>query len=219
MAKIMVRRILIILLLTACAALPLAACHHSGSGAYKYAPDSVFGSRYDPGDTWAIYWYICGGDLESGHPRAGGGGGNGRFGAASDDLYEMLSVNLPENVTVVIEMSGTKNWQALEIDNEHANKLIEANPFYSLFEIDSGAYRGVAKTVQSVAVKAALIVRDDLSEDLAYSITRALFAYKNEIAASHAMGAYLDAAGAMEGITVPLHPGAKRYYREIDVIR
>jgi TRAP transporter TAXI family solute receptor len=119
----------------------------------------------------------------------------------------------------IAKLASTHDIILLEIDDEHANKLIEANPFYSLFEIDSGAYRGVAKAVRTVAVKAALIVRDDLSEDLAYSITRALFAYKNEIDASHPMGAYLDAAGAVEGITVPLHSGAKRYYREIGVIR
>jgi TRAP-type uncharacterized transport system substrate-binding protein len=33
------------------------------------------------------------------------------------------------------------------------------------------------------------------------------------------MGIYLNAADTMEGITVPFHPGAKRYYREIDVVR
>jgi len=108
----MMRKTLIALLLTLFLLLLLTA---SGSGGYKYVPESVFGAKYGPSDTWAIYWYICGGDLESGYPRADGKESD-RFGAATDDLSEMLSVSLPENVTVVIEVGGTKNWRAYDID-------------------------------------------------------------------------------------------------------
>lgn len=43
---------------------------------------------------WAIYWYLCGSDLESKH------------GSASADIDEMLSVMLPEGIKVVIETGG-----------------------------------------------------------------------------------------------------------------
>lgn len=49
--------------------------------------------------TWAIYWYLCGSDLES----------NGGF--ATSDLMEMMEVALPENVRVVIQTGGAKTWQ------------------------------------------------------------------------------------------------------------
>lgn len=42
-------------------------------------------------ETWAVYWYLCGSDLES------------QYGCATEDLSEMLEVSLPENVTVVVE--------------------------------------------------------------------------------------------------------------------
>lgn len=42
------------------------------------------------GDSWVIYWYLCGSDLES------------NAAAATTDLQEMLQVTLPENVKVVI---------------------------------------------------------------------------------------------------------------------
>ena len=64
---------------------------------------NVYGD-IQPG-TWAIYWYLCGTDLES------GGGKPGRGGAATMDLQEMLEVTLPDNVTVVIETGGAKKWQ------------------------------------------------------------------------------------------------------------
>ncbi|MDR0818674.1 MAG: hypothetical protein LBN43_03770 [Oscillospiraceae bacterium] len=70
------------------------------------APEHI--STYDgPPGTWAVYWYLCGSDLESGsksdRPEAGG--------AATSDLSEMLKVALPDNVTVIIETGGAKEWK------------------------------------------------------------------------------------------------------------
>ena len=44
--------------------------------------------------SWAVYWYLCGSDLES------------EGGFATSDLSELMEVELPENVTVVIETGG-----------------------------------------------------------------------------------------------------------------
>lgn len=49
--------------------------------------------------SWAVYWYLCGSDLET----------NGGF--ATTDLEEMLQVDLPENVNVVIQTGGAAEWQ------------------------------------------------------------------------------------------------------------
>lgn len=49
-------------------------------------------------ETWAIYMYICGSDLET------------DAAAATKDILEMLEVNLPENVTVVMLIGGARQW-------------------------------------------------------------------------------------------------------------
>ncbi|NLW78222.1 MAG: clostripain [Ruminococcaceae bacterium] len=64
---------------------------------------TALGALYDPDDTWAVYWYLCGSDLES------------DGGAASTDLEEMFEVQLPDNVTVVVETGGAATWM-LDID-------------------------------------------------------------------------------------------------------
>ena len=55
-------------------------------------------------ETWAIYWYLCGSDLES------------ENGAASTDLGEMLAADLPENVKVVIQTGGAAEWHSEDVD-------------------------------------------------------------------------------------------------------
>ncbi|MFI3175506.1 MAG: clostripain-related cysteine peptidase [Bacillota bacterium] len=55
---------------------------------------------------WVMYWYLCGSDLES------------EWGAASSDLEEMMMIDLPENVQIVIQTGGANDWQ---------NNYVEAN--------------------------------------------------------------------------------------------
>lgn len=59
-------------------------------------------------NTWAIYWYLCGSDLET------------YGGFATQDLEEMMRVTLPDNVQVVIETGGAQEWQN---DTINANAL------------------------------------------------------------------------------------------------
>lgn len=61
------------------------------------APEVV--QKEAEGGSWAVYWYLCGSDLET----------NGGF--ATIDLTEMLEVQLPENVNVVIQTGGAAVWQ------------------------------------------------------------------------------------------------------------
>ena len=54
---------------------------------------------YKATDTWTVYWYICGTDLES------------EGGAATADVQELLEATLPENVRVILQTGGSKQWQ------------------------------------------------------------------------------------------------------------
>ena len=77
--------------------LALAAC-----GAEKSEPaaeETAAGETASTDTEWAVYWYLCGSDLETNHA------------AATNDLAEMMEVQLPENVKVVIQTGGASVWQ------------------------------------------------------------------------------------------------------------
>ena len=59
----------------------------------------LIGTSGDPNQTWAIYWYVCGSDLES------------DGGQASADIEEMLQVKLPKNVKIIIQTGGAYEWE------------------------------------------------------------------------------------------------------------
>ena len=121
--------------------------------------------------------------------------------------------------TAIVELATTNAINLLEIDDEHAKKLADAHPFYTTYSIPGGSYKGVDDDVQTVAIKATLIASPKLSEETVYNITKAIFENKDEIAATHAKGEELDLDYAVSGISVPFHPGAEKYFKEVGAIK
>lgn len=85
--------------------------------------------------SWAVYWYLCGSDLES----------NGGF--ATGDLMEMMDVQLPENVNVVIQTGGAAVWQNELMDPEKLQRWLYNSEGLQLLEEQETANMGDAQTL------------------------------------------------------------------------
>ena len=68
--------------------------------------------------------------------------------------------------------------------------------------------------VVTITVKATLVARATLSDDAAYAIVSTIFENTQAIAGLHGKGAELSLSFATEGIAVPFHPGAAKYFAE-----
>lgn len=138
--------------------------------------------------------------------------------ALKDDKIDAFFCVAGAPTTAVVELATSNKINLLEVDDEHAAKLIEKYPFYTKFSVPGGSYKGVDSDAQTVAVVATYIVSDSLSEDLVYNMTKALFENVEEIASGHPKGAELDPAYSISSISIPMHPGAEKYYKEIGVL-
>lgn len=61
---------------------------------------------------WVIYWYLCGSDLET------------EYGSATNDLEELLSADLPDNVKIVIETGGAQSWNNDMVPNNKLTRYV-----------------------------------------------------------------------------------------------
>ncbi|MDR0723250.1 MAG: TAXI family TRAP transporter solute-binding subunit [Treponema sp.] len=145
------------------------------------------------------------------------------FGASADALRDnkidafFCVAGAP--TTAVVDLAIGRDIVILEIDDAHAAELSKAYPFYTQFPIPGGSYRGLTTDVKTVAVKATFIVSNKLSEDTVYQLTKTLIESKGAIETAHAKGAELSSTYAVEGISVPFHPGAAKYFREIGALK
>jgi len=118
----------------------------------------------------------------------------------------------------IIDLATSRDIVLLEIDDLHAQELIKNYPFYTQFPVPGGSYRGQPFPVMTVAVKATFIVSSKLSEDTVYRLTKTLFESTAQIIAAHNKGRELSASYAVEGISVPFHPGAAKYFKEVGAL-
>ncbi|MBA2451133.1 MAG: TAXI family TRAP transporter solute-binding subunit [Chloroflexi bacterium] len=76
------------------------------------------------------------------------------------------------------------------------------------------AYNGLDADVPVFGVANLLVVDERMSEDLAYDITRVLFAKQADLVAIHSEAKNLQLEAATVGSPVPFHDGAIRFYQE-----
>ncbi|MEZ5870489.1 MAG: TAXI family TRAP transporter solute-binding subunit [Nitratireductor sp.] len=80
--------------------------------------------------------------------------------------------------------------------------------------IPAGTYQGQDADVGTVAVVNFLVTHSDVSDEMAYQMTKLLFENLPELEAAHKAAKQIKLENALNGMPVPLHPGAERYYKE-----
>ena len=114
----------------------------------------------------------------------------------------------------ITELCTTNEAYLVPIDGAIAEKLMADCPFYSVYNVPAGTYAGQTADVQTVTVKATLIVSASASEEDVYKLTASIFDNAEAIAKENAKGAELSLENATDGITVPFHAGAAKYFAE-----
>ncbi len=116
----------------------------------------------------------------------------------------------------VLELARDTQVRLLPIDGPAAERLITRYRFFGRDHIPEGVYPGIARTA-TISVGAQWLVSSTVDPQLVYAITRALWNRNSRrlLDNGHAKGRAIRLETALDGIAVPLHPGAQRFYREI----
>ena len=115
--------------------------------------------------------------------------------------------------TAIVDLSTSGQVYLVSIDGEHMDKLLASSPYYSAYTIAADVY-GTPEDVQTVAVAAVVLVRDDVSDDAVYTFVSTIFDNTDAISEQHGKGAELSLEFASSMTSVPYHPGAAKYFAE-----
>lgn len=116
--------------------------------------------------------------------------------------------------TAITDLATAKAVKLISIDDAHMAKLLDACPWYAALTIPAGTYAGFDEDAVTITVKATLVARADLADDVAYTIVKTIFDNTDAIAELHGKGAELNLKFATDGIAVPFHAGAAKYFAE-----
>ena len=127
-------------------------------------------------------------------------------------------------VAAMIQLDSTKGMELYSFSDAEIKASNEAVPYYVPSTIKAGVYAGVPYDVQTLAVNGILATSSDLSEDLIYQVTKALWndTTRKLLDNGHAKGKVIRLETALlglDGLNVPLHPGAEKFYKEVGLIK
>ena len=94
-------------------------------------------------------------------------------------------------------------------------ELVSRNQTHFYHRSSAGTY-GLSSAVKTATVKATFVAANTVPASTVYELIKTLFEKKGEI--DHAKAADIDPAYAVEAVTIPFHPGAKSYLREIGAL-
>ena len=120
----------------------------------------------------------------------------------------------------IAELAATTGIDLVPIDGPEAEALVKQYNFFARDEIPDTAYRGVAG-VRTVSVNVAWATSTKQPETLIYAITAALWnpSTRKLLDSGHSKGRSIQLENATQGLSIPLHPGAEKFYREKGLIK
>jgi len=131
-----------------------------------------------------------------------------------DGNVDVAFVTAGHPTAAIQDIAAQRKIVLLPVDPDKADALIKKYPYYTKLTIAADTYQGQTNPVDAVAVKAMLVVTDKMSDDMAYNITKAMYTNLDRIKAAHSVGKYITKESAQDGMPIPLHPGAEKFFKE-----
>ncbi|MBN2286638.1 MAG: TAXI family TRAP transporter solute-binding subunit [Tissierellales bacterium] len=128
-----------------------------------------------------------------------------------------LTAGIP--TAAIQDLSAQNDVFVVPVDGDVAAKLTEEYDFFTEFTVPANTYKGQTEDVQTLTVKSMLCVSADLDEALVYELTKQIYANHDRVVAAHNVGKYITQETGNDGMSVPLHPGSEKFFKEIGVLQ
>ena len=138
--------------------------------------------------------------------------------ALADKTMDAALYATPYPTASISDLAMTSGMKLIPIEDEVADKIIESSPYFYKTTIPAGAYQGVDYDTPTIARRSALMARPDQDEELIYRLVKTIAEHNEELKGYHDQAGDLNLDNALDGLCVPLHPGAERYYKEVGLI-
>ena len=121
--------------------------------------------------------------------------------------------------TNIKDAANSISVKIVSIENTILDSLIKKYPYYAKGTIPADTYKGQKEEIITFGVKAVLVTNENVSEKVVYSLVKAILENFDEFKKLHPAYSNITKESLLEGLSAPLHDGAKRYYKEIGLIK
>jgi len=105
------------------------------------------------------------------------------------------------------------------IDGKPIDELVSKYPYYAKGVISKTFYKGVDHDTPSIGVKAVLVTKDTVSEDIVYALTKTILDNFEAFKKLHPAYKTITKESLLEGLSIPQSKGAIRAFKEAGLIK
>jgi TRAP transporter TAXI family solute receptor len=113
----------------------------------------------------------------------------------------------------------TTDISIIPLKGNNIDKLVKKYPYYAKAPIKGGMYKGIHSDIQTYGVKALLVTTDDISDKVVYTIVKSVLENFEKFKKLHPAYGNITKKSLLDGLSAPLHNGAKKYYKEIGILK
>jgi uncharacterized protein len=119
-------------------------------------------------------------------------------------------------IPAIAELAAATPIRLVPIPDETFDKLKKRYPFFTRSTIPIDAYTGLESETPTASLNALWVVSADVPGDVVFAITKSLWSEPTRkfLSTRHIMGRRITIEHALDGLDIPLHPGAERFYRD-----
>ena len=140
--------------------------------------------------------------------------------ALCDNRVDAIFFTVGHPTGSIQEPISTCNARLVPVSGDEVDALVAERPYFAHTTIPGGMYPGNPDDTPTFGVAATLVASADTSEEAVYQVVRAVFENFDAFRRLHpALGQLTPEVMMRDGLTAPLHEGAKRYYREAGLLQ
>ena len=122
-------------------------------------------------------------------------------------------------VAAMTELSSRTDIRIVPVDDAVLKKVLPEYPYYYRNVVKPKAYKGVEQDTPVMGFGGGVWTYESVGDDLVYQFVKNLFEHKEDFYSIHPAAKWMTPQTAMFGASVPFHPGALKYFKEIGVAR
>ena len=119
----------------------------------------------------------------------------------------------------IMDLATMHDIDLVNFSDDFMDKLIAEYPFFAKSVIPAGTYKGIDHDTNTPAVMAVWVCDGDLSEDVIYQVTKAFWENVDDLYKIHSKAKMITLKTALDGVSVPVHSGAAKYYKALWLLR
>ncbi len=110
------------------------------------------------------------------------------------------------------------NARIIPLKGKTINSLLKKYPYFAKASIPAGMYKNNNKKIETFGVKAVLVASTDVKNETIYELVKVILENFDAFKKLHPAYANITKASLLDGLSAPLHKGAKKYFKEAGLL-